>query len=254
MGVQGGRSAPDPVPEDARSAAREAVQPPPDEMTEGMAAERVACEQGRVDQEDDAPDPDPETAVAEERAEGVVIQDEDEQAGEVQRVPVQVLDEEETRLPAVFSAADPADGARRRHREERAVVGLAVVIARRPERQGEDQDQDRRGLRQDRRPPCRPPAEPGVLQWSRAGRRRVHEQKRRVERRQIRSGKVVRPLEGGPGGVHREAAQAQDGEERADPPPVGSRRRREADDVAAGARQFAHDRSSSHRQRAGILT
>src|SRR5437867_4370894 len=73
MGVQGGRSAPDPVPEDARSAAREAVQPPPDEMTEGMAAERVACKQGRIDQEDDAPDPDPETAVAEERAEGVVI-------------------------------------------------------------------------------------------------------------------------------------------------------------------------------------
>src|SRR3989454_12752898 len=98
-------------------------------MAEGMAAERVACEQGRVDKEDNAPDPDPGTAVAEERAEGVVIQDEDEQAGEVQLVAVQVLDEEQARLPAVFSAADPADGARRRHCEERAVVGLAIVIA-----------------------------------------------------------------------------------------------------------------------------
>src|SRR5438552_9700341 len=105
-------------------------------MTEGMAAYGVAREQGRVDQEDDAPHPDPELPVAEERAVGIEIEDDYEQAGEIERVSVQVLHEEEPRLPAVFSAADSADRARRRHREERAVVGFAVVIARRPERQG----------------------------------------------------------------------------------------------------------------------
>ena len=47
--------------------AREAVEPPANQVTPRVAAERVAGEQRRVDQHDDRADADAEAAVAEER-------------------------------------------------------------------------------------------------------------------------------------------------------------------------------------------
>src|SRR5436309_2394547 len=164
---------PRPVSRSATGVAREAVQLPADQMAERMTAEGIAGEQSRIDQQDVAADTDAEPAIADERAEGVGVQNDDERDGEVQRIAVQVLDDQETGLSPVSPAPDADDGARRRRREERAIVSLAIVVAGRPEREREDQDQEggRRG--QEPGPPRGPGAEPGVLQRRRSGRRRI---------------------------------------------------------------------------------
>src|SRR5207247_10485718 len=71
-------------------------------------------------------------------------QDEREREHEVERVPVQVLeDEREPRLSRV-PPVGLGDRARRRRQPEAAVVGLAVVVAGGAEEQREGEDQEGR--------------------------------------------------------------------------------------------------------------
>ena len=102
------------------------------------------------------------------------------------------------------------DGARRRAQPERAVVGLAVVVAGHPEAQREDQDDQRRRQRQ--------PAE--RLAEVRGAVDAVAEA-RRVERREVRLGEVVRAHERPPGRVDDERREHHEGGQRVEPPPVG---------------------------------
>src|SRR5439155_5015319 len=83
-GVEGRHPLPYPVAHDAASIAREAVEPPHDEVAPGMAAERVGRPQRRVDKEHDAPDAGPGSSVAEEGLEGIGVEDEDENDGEIE--------------------------------------------------------------------------------------------------------------------------------------------------------------------------
>src|SRR5262245_34554826 len=134
--------------------------------------------------------------MAEEGEKGIVVQDEDEGDGEVERIPVQVLDDQKTGLAPVSFLREGSDRATGRRAEERSIVRLAVVVAGGPERARKDQDQESGRCRQERRPPAGPEAEPGMLERGGAGNGRVDEQDRRVERRQVRVEVIVRPLQG----------------------------------------------------------
>ena len=106
-------------------------------------------------------------------------------------------------------------GARRRAEPERAVVGLAVVVAGHPEAQREDQDDQRRG----ERPPGERLAEVG-------GALHAVAQARRVERREVGRGVVVAAQEGADGGVDDEGREHDERGQRAKPPPVLAQRPR----------------------------
>src|SRR2546427_5896760 len=157
---------------------------------------------------------------------------------------------------AVPASRELAERASRTRAEERAVVGLAIVIAGGAERAREHENQEGGRRREERGPPRGPRPEPGVLQRSGSGGVRIDEQERRVERRQVRLVIVVRALERCPGGVHHEAAQAENGEERPHPPAIGACGCRESDDVAARARCLCHRSPSvaGTLRRGGILT
>src|SRR5206468_951782 len=186
-GVQYRDSLPDSVSQRARPIAREAVEPASHEMPPRVAPECVTGEERRVDEEDHAPHADAEPAVAEEGPERVVVKNEDEGDGEVERVAMKVLDDQETGLAAVPSPRERADRAARRRAEERAVVGLAIVIAGRAERAREHENQEGGRRRQERGPPPRwPRPEPGLLQRSGSRSVRIDEQEGRIERRQVR--------------------------------------------------------------------
>ena len=108
----------------ARARAREAVEPAADQVAHRVAAEREQRQQDAFASSTSEPRPMPNDAVEEERAAGVVPEEAEHDRGQVQEVPVGVLeDERERRLTAVA----PLRGAHRaggRRQEERAVVRL----------------------------------------------------------------------------------------------------------------------------------
>ena len=108
-----------------------------------MARQRVAREQDHVDEEERAAEAEPHLALVEHREVDVEPQEEQRDEREVQEVAVDVLeDEREGRLQLV-PAMDRrlTDGAAGRIGEVEAVVGLAVVVAGRPEAERDPQDQ-----------------------------------------------------------------------------------------------------------------
>ena len=87
-----------------------------------MAPEGVAGDQDDVDREDDAADADAELAVVEEALDRVLAQDDDEDQREVQRVAVQVLEQQDRGLAAVRAlAGERPDRAGRRRPGENVV-------------------------------------------------------------------------------------------------------------------------------------
>src|SRR6185295_2908190 len=138
-----------------------AVEPPSHKVTPRVAAERVAGEQRRIDQEDHAARPDSELPLAEEGTKSVVVQDEDEGDCEIERVPVQVLDDQEPCFAPVPALRDRSDRAAGRRAEERPVIRLAVVVTGGSESTRENEDQESGRCRQEGGPPGRPGAEPG---------------------------------------------------------------------------------------------
>src|SRR6266571_1147637 len=125
-----------------------------------------------------------------------------------------VLEDERQRVLAPIPEAWLPDGAGGGIGPERLVVGAAIVVAGQPEAGGGPKDQKRRRERQPPRPPLRLRPEPGV--------RRVAEDLRRVEGREIGSPGVMGPLESRPGGVDDEARQDDEGGEGRDPPSVAA--------------------------------
>ena len=100
-----------------------------------------------------------------------------------QHVAMEVLQDERKRVLAPVALARLPDRARRRVHPERLVVGAAVVVAGKPEEAGNRQNQQRRRKWQPAGPARRLRAEPAM--------RRVAEDFRRVERREIRAVRVV---------------------------------------------------------------
>src|SRR5262245_1281094 len=108
-------------------AARHAVLAAAEQVAQRVTAERVAGDQDDVDRENDAADADAELAIEEERLERVFAEQEDEQQREVERVAMDVLDQQKRALAAVLALArERPDRTARRRRGERAVVRLAV--------------------------------------------------------------------------------------------------------------------------------
>ena len=126
--------------------AREAVDPAADQVAQRVARQREQRQEGRVDDEDHAPEAEPRSALRVERERRVDPQEEQRDEREVQEVAVEVLeDERERRLhPVALVDGRLTDGAAGRIGEVEAVVGLAVVVAGRPEAQRDPQDQETR--------------------------------------------------------------------------------------------------------------
>ena len=193
-----------------------------------MAAERVAADQHDVDQQHQRADADAELRVARRRVveaealHDVDRQKDDEQQREVERVAVQVLDEQRPLGLAAVFVARLADGAGGRVGPERLVVGAAVVVAGHPEREREDQDQHRRRVADERDRPGPPPrAEDRV--------RRIAEQLRRIQRREVVAVVVVLALQQRPRHVDDEGREHDEGGERHRPPQIAAFGLTEAD-------------------------
>ena len=163
--VEHADAAPEPVARPCARRAGEAVEPAADQVADRVAAEREQRQQDRVGEQHQRADADPERAVEEERAHGVVPEEPEHDRGEEQEVAVGVHEHvRERRLAAVAPPARRRHGAGGRSHEERPVVRLPVVVTRRPERQRHPDDEEGRRER-DVEPPAR--------------------QVRRVERRQV---------------------------------------------------------------------
>src|SRR5688500_18836819 len=187
-------------------------------MSERMAAERVAAEEDDVDREQERSDTDTELPCAGGRIgkpqchPDVVSEDHDEQQRQIQEVPVDVLQDERKRVFAEVLVARFADGARRRIRPERLVIGAAVVIAGESEPAGRPEDQQRGRERQRPRPPSGFGPEPAV--WT------VAKEERRIKRREIRPELVMLPLKRGPRRIDDERPQSEKREDRLNPPGI----------------------------------
>ena len=85
--------------EASRAPAREAVEPTANEMSPGMATERVRRQQSGVHHHDRRSDADAEPAVEEERGEPFPPETHEQEQRAVQRVAVQILEEPEPVSP-----------------------------------------------------------------------------------------------------------------------------------------------------------
>src|SRR5262249_7989676 len=117
-------------------------------------------------------------------------------ARDVQRVPVDVLQNERECLLTPVALAGLPDGTRWWIRPERLVVCAAVVIAGKAEEAGKRKNQQGRGERKQGREPGRLGAEPRMLETSRVVRRRP--QHGCIKRRQIGTERIVRVLKSRP--------------------------------------------------------
>src|SRR5213083_976442 len=114
---------------------RELIAATANQMTKRVTTESVTSEHDGVHRQNDRPYADAERDLARRcvcephRLPCVVQEDDDEQQGEIQKVSMDVLENQRERaLPSVmFSRL--AYGARRRIRPERLIVGSAVVVA-----------------------------------------------------------------------------------------------------------------------------
>ncbi len=195
----------------------EVPQPAADDVTAGVAGQRVEPDQDHVDRHQHGAEAHVDAVVlARRRPEGqehVVRQDHADHDGGVPEVAVDVLHQQrEPRLAAV-GGVRLGHGARGRRQPERPVVGLPVVVAGHPEAQREDQDDQRSG----ERPPLERLSEVrGALDAvAEAG---------RVERRQVGLGEVVTPHERPDGGVDDERTEDQECRQRRQPPSVRAER------------------------------
>ena len=204
---------------------RDLVAAAPDQVAQRVAAERVAAEKHDVDRQDQRAQADPELdaagAVGEpQRQPHVVGQDHDEDERQVEKVAMHVLHDQRERAFSPVALARFADRARRRVRPERLVVSAAVVVAGEAKAAGGPQDQERRRERERARPPGRMLPEPRV--------RTVTVEQRRVERREVRAGFVVRPLKGGPRRVDDKGRQSEERSKGLRPPQIAAARLPEA--------------------------
>ena len=129
--------------------ARVAIFVAPDDVPQRVAREAVRGEQYHVYQPDDRTHLDPERPSGEERKNRVVPQEREHHERSIQKVPVDVVEHEDGPLaPVVLGLARlpllRPGLAGRRVPEERPVVRLAVVVARRPETQRHPDNEHRR--------------------------------------------------------------------------------------------------------------
>jgi hypothetical protein len=181
---------------------------------------------------------DPKAAFeTEEALPGVVREQADEEDTDVEKVAVDILNDEREGFFAAIFFARLADGAGGRVGPEGLVVGAAIVVASEAEAAGRPQDQHGAGDKGGE--PRGSRAEPGRLAGCGA------EEDRRIERRKIRAVAVMDALESGPGGINDESGQSEEGEQGLQPPQIAPRGLAEAP---------ALERDVDGRYQIGIIT
>src|SRR5580658_1075242 len=116
-------------------------------MPQRVAGKRVEREQDDVRGQDQTAKPDAKVAVEVEGHDSVVPKKQDEHNCEVEKIAVNILqDERKFRFAPIFAIGRFTDGARRRIEKKRAVVSFAVVIAgsAKPERARENEQRRRK--------------------------------------------------------------------------------------------------------------
>src|SRR5882724_9196837 len=99
-------------------------------MAERMAGKRVERKERNVDRQDQRADTNPKMALEKESADGVVPKKNDEQNREIEKIAMDVLeDERKSGFPAIVATKWFTDGTSGRIEEKRAVVGFAVIVA-----------------------------------------------------------------------------------------------------------------------------
>src|SRR5262249_46744975 len=119
--------------------------------------------------------------------------------GKVEKIPMNILDDQRQRSLPTIVLPWLSHGASRRVSPKCFVIFPPIVIARQTEPTGRPKNQERRRKRQPKGPPSRLGSKPAV--------RRVGEDFGRIERRKIRSGKVVIPLKRRPCCINNECRQ-----------------------------------------------
>jgi hypothetical protein len=156
-------------------------------MAERVARERVKGEEDYVGEHDEGAEADAELTVEEKREVSVMPQEAEEDERGIEKVAMDILqDERKFGFAAVFAAGGFIDGTSRGIEKECTVVGFAVVVAGGAEAEWEDEDKKRGGEL--------PPLVVGV-------------DERGIEGREVRSPFVVLALEGAQGGVDAETAE-----------------------------------------------
>jgi len=184
-----------------------------------MAAERIAGEQGDVREKNQGAHTDTEGVVEPESFPNVVGEEDQEDERDVEKIAMDVLDDEREGTFAEIFFARLADGARRRVRPEGFVVCAAIVVTSEAESAGRPEDEH--GSGDEGGQPAGEFSEPGVG----AGEAKNFG---RIEGRKIGSEAEMIALEGGPGGVNDECCEAEEGEEGLEPPEVAARSLAEA--------------------------
>ena len=128
---------------------RKAIQIAADYVPQRMTRQRIARQQNDVNEQNQRAGADAEVlarrGVKPKSCERVIPQDDQKNDGDVQKIAMQILqDEWKTRFAAITMRMRFADRSTRRIKKERPVVGLAVVIARRAKTQRSPQNQNRR--------------------------------------------------------------------------------------------------------------
>ncbi|MFM8349983.1 MAG: hypothetical protein ACKN9D_02860, partial [Actinomycetales bacterium] len=134
-----GDPGPHPVADRVRG---EVLEPTAEGMSAGVAGQRVQPQQGRIGDQDQRADADmtPLALMVAERDDRIPGEDDVEDQASVEEVPVAVLeDQRESGLAGVLLVRF-GNRAGRRGQPERAVVGLAVLVAGEPESQREDEN------------------------------------------------------------------------------------------------------------------
>src|SRR6266478_1000127 len=142
--VQECREAPGSEAGAAKGRAREAIQFAAGKMTERVAGKCVERQERDVESENKCADADAKTAVEEEGADGVVPKENDEKNSKIEKIPMDVLQDERKRsFPAIIAPRKFANRASGRIQENRPVISFAVVVASGAKAEGTGEDQER---------------------------------------------------------------------------------------------------------------
>ena len=183
----------------AESGAGETVELAADDVAQGVARKSVGGEEADVDEHDDRTEADAEFAVEYECLYGVVPEKTDKEDGEIEKVTMDVLqDEGKTSFAAIiFAESGLSYGAGGRVEKKGAVVGFAVVIAGGAKAERCAEDENRRGKL--------PPTE------GKQG---------RIKRRKVRPPFEESAFKGAGGGVEAETAEKNNYGKKLEPPGV----------------------------------
>src|SRR5579871_426546 len=188
-----------------------AVEHAADQVAERVASEGVAAQQDHVDEKNYRTEAYAEVTIEPHREPNIVGEQDQEEDGEIQKIAMDVLnDEREGALAEIFFAR-LTDGASGRIGPERFVVGAAIVVAGEAESAWGPEDEHRASYKG--REPGGEDAEPGIFA-------RGSEKFGGIKRRKIGTEAIVIALQRSPGGVDDVDPEAEEDEQRLDPPRI----------------------------------